>query len=175
MIGGQRTESVDILQNPFSTPSNVDVAGGYLSYSQGSNVISNFGIEYGYTASADNSGFSTFDLGLNLSQYNFFTLDVAYDADPLPVEIELNNNPADVYQFTISPRTVATTYQVGFNQFSGVDFSDIHQISINFQDPTSNDFTLVSFGAASPAPEPMSIAFLGLGAVGLIVRRRNRK
>ena len=173
MVGGFRMEGLEILQNPFNTPLDVDVAGGFLSYSQGSGVTSDVALAYGYKASADNTGFTTFDLGLDLSKYSYFDLTVAFDEASMPATIELNNDPSKTYQFTISPRTVTTDYQVGFNLFSGVNFADIHQIAIVFQDPTSNDFTLSSL-SAQPAPEPASIAFIGLGVAGLIARRRRK-
>ncbi|MHB8634916.1 MAG: hypothetical protein ACYC96_00415 [Fimbriimonadaceae bacterium] len=178
MIGGDRTENQSILQNPFQTPLAVDAGSGYLSFSQGSGLTSLVSLGYGYTASTDNQSVTTFDLGLDLSKYTAFDLSVAYDAASLPATIELNNDPAKAYQFTVSPRSVPTDYLVGFNLFTGVDFSHVHQILITFQDPTSNSFTLggspSEFSAVSPAPEPASIVFIGLSVAGLISRRMRR-
>jgi hypothetical protein len=179
MIGGDRTENLDILSNPFTTPLAIDVASGFLSYSEGSGLTSVDSLGYGYTASANNLSVTTFDLGLNLSAFSAFDLSVAFDADSMPATIELNNDPTKVYQFTISPRTVSTDYVVGFNLFSGVDFSKVHQILITFQDPTSNSFTLgtggTSGGFSTVAPEPASVAFIGLGVAGLLARRMRRR
>ena len=124
MIGLDRTEGLNILTDPFSTPLNVDAGSGFLSYSEGSGVASNVSLGYGYTASADGSSVSTFNLGLDLTKFNAFDLTMAFDGASMPVTIELNNDPTKSYEFTVSPRSVSTDYVVGFNLFSGVDFSE---------------------------------------------------
>jgi len=171
MVGGYRGEALDIISNPFSVPLDVNILNGFSSVSEGSDMYSDVSIAYGYLASADHSSLSTFDLGLNLSGENGFQLNVAYNQTPMAADIMLNNNIADVYAFTIGTSATPVNYDVAFSNFSGVDFSDIHQISINFTDSTSNDFTLGSFVAA---PEPVSVAFLGLGVIGLIARSRRK-
>ena len=171
MVGGHRAEALDILSNPFNVPLDIDVLNGFSSVSEGSDMASDVSIAYGYLASADHSTMTTFDLGLNLSGENSFQLNVAYNQTAMTADIMLNNNIADVYAFTIGSSATPVNYNIAFSNFSGVDFSDIHQISINFTDSTSNDFTLGHFTAA---PEPVSIAFLGLGVIGLIARRRRK-
>ena len=171
MVGGSRSEALDILSNPFGVPLDVTILNGFSSVSEGSNMMSDVSIAYGYHASSDHLSLSMFDLGLNLSAQSAFELNVAYNQTAMAADIMINNNPLEVYSFTIGVSAVPVNYEIAFSNYSGVDFSNIHQLSINFADSTSNDFTLGHFTAA---PEPVSIAFLGLGVVGLVARKRRK-
>lgn len=130
----------------------------------------------------------TYDAGgawLNLDASSGSKFSVDFDPDQLLPGASLAitlvshkegpGNTSTVVQTWASPISPAPrmTVDFRFTQFSGLDFSDIDSIKLTYTGTAGNDVDIYSL-TTNVVPEPASLNFLGLGAVGLLSKRRRK-
>lgn len=67
--------------------------------------------------------------------------------------------------------SLTRTY-LSFNEFAGVDLTDVKNVMIAISSSNSADFTLAEVGTV---PEPTTVAIFGLGLVGFALSRKKAK
>lgn len=122
-----------------------------------------------YDGGADSSDGSTLDtsgLGIDLSSKDRFSLaSIAGGGGDLSITV-WNNGAAEgsgvTHTFSIGD---AQEFYVPFSDFTGIDFSDVGAIRLNF---LSNGVRLDSFAAVVPLPSALGLGLLGLSIIGMV-------
>ncbi|MFK7765671.1 MAG: PEP-CTERM sorting domain-containing protein [Mariniblastus sp.] len=169
ILGGQRDDSLTLVALGGDEFIGSMGFGGELTLSQGSLDQINGSLVY------DN--FANFDMtdgGINTAfAFDFVSSDApATISDVLSVTAV--SGGTSVTNFVSIPASgnlgVAT---VDFADFTGVDFTSLDEVSIdyNFATAPGRDFEIATFSAI---PEPTSLAIIGLGGLGVLLRRRRK-
>lgn len=183
MLGGQRDAELQIVGGTAGGNATLrinDVGGGgadFLIQSNASTINSTAWIGWdGIDGSASHlaGGINT------LNSFNLLsTGNTSLELDLLDVDLSTtftitawNNGAAFGSGVSVSKPALSTTtvLMFGFNEFAGINWANVGALQLTISSPNpSFDVTLHSLIAV---PEPTSMAFLGLGAVALLRRRR---
>lgn len=169
ILGGQRDDSLTLVDLGGDEFIGSMGFGGELTVSQGDlDQITGSLVYDNFTALDFTEG------GLN----NQFALDFVGSDASFPVTNALSitatsGSNTDTQFITIPPTANLGVATVDFASFSGVDFTQLDAVSIeyDFASDPGRDFRIDTFSAI---PEPTAVAFLGLGGLGLMLRRRRK-
>lgn len=188
ILGGERSLTVDVLSpspGPFAATGSIGTQSGgktaYTFMSGSSDAVAATLVYDGMTGGVDLT-----DGGENrVISLEFLNLDAGTDATEISVDVDLEDTAGETAEFDgwISESAAPFTEYAPFADFvtgGPFSFTSVNRIEIDFnrRDPRKGtDFELT--GAVATAPEPGSMALLGIGAFGLggagLVRRRNRR
>lgn len=162
IIGGRRDYSLQFNSGTgtFIIDINQDNPGVASLYSP-TLAQGDFIFDYGATA----------DLNVDLSTEVAFVVKMI-DADlngTLTLTVRSGANTASK---TVVIPTSASTIVLGFNQFPGIDFTDVDQLTYLISGPNAYDVAIDHFGTMVPVP---SAVWAGLGLIGVVGVRRMRR
>lgn len=181
MLGGERDAGFVVLDNPQSVNVHMEAGSGFYVGAGGSQAMAEFGLDYdGAGDEIDNT--APFEYGPGLTGFGLSA------SESVRISFLANDQDLTVNVFALSGQGTGTSssttivaggqtspFDVDFSfaSFTGnADLSNIDRLVIVFDTSPSGDFAL---SQVSTVPEPASMAILGLGALGLIRRRRAAK
>ncbi len=169
ILGGQRDDTLTLVDLGGDERNGFMGFGGRLAISQGS--------QDEITGSLVYDNFTSFDFtegGVS----NQFALDFVSSDSSFPISDVLSitatsGSNTDTQFVTIPANSNLGVATVDFASFTGVDFTQLDSVSIEYDFATApgRDFEIDTFSAI---PEPTSVALLGLGGLGLMLRRRRK-
>jgi hypothetical protein len=174
MIGGDRYATTMVESNVFGLGIQTDIEFGSYALSAQSGVNGMGELGYGFS---DNAGTPVNqDMNMNFSGESQFKLNFISSDAPgtFTISVRSSSSGGDFVSVTdaFQGNSVNTpfTKTVDFNQFAGVNFSDIDQVVLKFDSANSGDVALSSFQAV---PEPTTMITLAAG--GVFAARRRKK
>lgn len=172
VIGGRRDVTLTLdVANPAHAQGTAEVADvtpdHYLSYSNDAGVESVLLLEYPILT---NSGAT-----VDMIAANCFSLQIEFLISDLGSAITFQVDDGGGGSDSVTKNAIAgpNTFVFGFNEFVGVDFSDVAYISLMIDGVSEGDYRIDSL-ECGVVPEPMTMLglFLGLGGVGAYIRKR---
>ena len=179
ILGGERDLYVDLVADPFLNDSEIKVAGGVLSFNNGSGTTATGtvtwdGIDGSNVVDTDGlGGYDLTDAGINSGfVFDVIASDAGFDFQIKLWDMADNLTVADFVSTGIAgKRTISFDDAV----FAGFDFTDLGAMQLVIdQDGTSTSIDLTLDGVATVS-EPGTIALFGLGLAGLGLVRRRRQ
>lgn len=174
MIGGDSYVTTSVSANPIGLSIQSDILNGFWSASSQPLVDGYSEMGYGFSAGA--GGSLVFDdLNLNLSGENQFKFNFASSDKPATLFVGVRSSSGSGTVSTVSTALPGDMINnpfmvtVDFTDFTGVDFSDVDQIVVRMDTIESGDITMSQFEAV---PEPGTMAFLALGGLAALRRRK---
>jgi hypothetical protein len=177
-VGGARIIAIEATQNfhPRQDPATFDAGDTAAVFDAPTGVIATGQLWYGFDDDGQGN-VANDDLDLDLSGFTTIDLDYFYsDLDVLDLTIELATNNGSSYDSSFNTVSVPSgenfTQNVDLTSFTGsADLADVDYIKFVFDAEFGKTFALRNVEAV---PEPTTIAALGLGALALVRRRRNK-
>jgi hypothetical protein len=177
-VGGARIIAIEATQNfhPRQDPATFDAGDNAAVFDAPTGVVATGELWYGYDDDGQGN-VANDDLNLNLDGFTTIDLDYFYsDLDTLDLAVVLGTNNGAGYSTSINTVSVPSgenfTQNIDLTGFTGdASLSDVDYIKFVFDADYGKTFALRNIEAV---PEPTTIAALGLGALALMRRRRNK-
>jgi hypothetical protein len=174
ILGGERDVYLEVTDNDFGLSADVDVMGGNYHHSSDTgvtafSVIQWDGIDGSQTV--DSTGLGGVDL---LSAGSAFVIDVLFADLGATFELTVWDMDGTFETVTQSVAQVLSleTVAFNFNSFSSaLDLSSVGAMELTLSGAAAVDLSIRSV----TVPEPAGIALVGLGLLGLGLRRKSKK
>ncbi len=171
-IGGFRTIDMTSVGPLYATAAIV-LPPGIYSHSADAMTSATSNI----TWDANGAGLGGMDLVEGLTNNVFSFEIISIDQGDIDLILSVEDSFGGLDSFTFSNAGVGTE-SVAFASFTGIDFTSIDLISLQVVGGLASDLTLdllSTTGDRTAVPEPISLALLGIGMIGVGFSRRKAK